>query len=80
MVQPQWWNILYKKRGYMKKILLLSSILMMAIWIAGYFIFRLAFAIHILLVVSVLLYIRSLLYTEETATQKYFRVNSRRNN
>jgi hypothetical protein len=64
----------------MKKILLLSSILIMAIWIAGYFIFRLSFGIHILLVLSVFLYIRSLLYTEETTTQKYFRVKSRRSN
>ncbi len=57
----------------MKKILLLCSITVITLWIIGYFILKLPPAIHILLAVSILIYIRSLLVISDSATQKYYR-------
>jgi hypothetical protein len=64
----------------MKKMLLLSSIILVGIWITGFFIFRFPPAIHILLALSVLVYVRSLLHAAETPTQKYYRAKSRKTN
>lgn len=56
----------------MKKILLSLSIIIMTIWIVGFFILKLPPAVHILLVLSVLIYIRSLLHITDSTAQKYY--------
>ena len=48
----------------MKKVLFIVSLLLMTLWIAGVFLWHLAPAIHIVLVLAVLVYIRSLLTVE----------------
>ena len=59
----------------MKKILLLLSITIITLWIIGFFILKLPPAIHILLAVSILVYIRSLWADNDPAAQKYYRTN-----
>lgn len=56
----------------MKKILLLLSITVMTVWIIGFFILRMPPAVHVLLALSIVLYIRSLVHISTTATQKYY--------
>ena len=58
----------------MKKILFLLSIIILTVWIVGYFILKLPAAVHLLLFVSILLYIRSLVCISDTRLQKYYRV------
>lgn len=56
----------------MKKIFLLLSITVMTAWIIGFFILRMPAAVHVLLALSIVLYIRSLLHVSSTAVQKYY--------
>ncbi len=53
----------------MKKVLLWLSIIIMTVWIIGFFILKLPSAVHILLVLSLLLYIRSLLHINDSPTE-----------
>jgi len=46
----------------MKKLLFLSSIVLMTVWIIGVFMMKASAPIHFFLFVSLLLYIRSLMY------------------
>jgi uncharacterized sodium:solute symporter family permease YidK len=62
----------------MKKIMLLLSIILVTLWIAGFFLMNLHPAVHIVLAVAILLYIRSLLLVNDTATQKYYRPKKER--
>jgi uncharacterized sodium:solute symporter family permease YidK len=62
----------------MKKIMLLLSIILVTLWIAGFFLMKLHPAVHIVLAVAILLYIRSLLLVNDTATQKYYRAKKER--
>ncbi len=64
----------------MKKKLLLASILTLILWIMGFLVLRLPASVHILLALSALLYVRSLLHTSESATQKYYRTKNRNTN
>lgn len=56
----------------MKKILLSLSIIIMTFWIVGFFVLDLPPAVHLLLVVSILIYIRSLLHITDSTAQKYY--------
>jgi uncharacterized sodium:solute symporter family permease YidK len=56
----------------MKKVLLLLSISIITLWIIGFFILKLPPAIHILLAVSILIYIRSLWAVNNPGAQKYY--------
>lgn len=57
----------------MKRTLMLLSITIMTLWIIGFFILKLPSSVHILLVISLLVYIRSLLYISSSPTEKYYR-------
>lgn len=50
----------------MKKILFISSLVLMAAWIVGVFILKAPALIHVLLVLSLILYIRTLLVQSAT--------------
>jgi 1,4-dihydroxy-2-naphthoate octaprenyltransferase len=56
----------------MKKVLMLLSISIMTLWIVCFLILKMPPAIHILLIVSLLLYIRSLLHINSSVTQKFY--------
>lgn len=56
----------------MKKILLLLSVMVMTVWIIGFFILKLPPAVHVLLALSIVLYIRSLVHINSSATEKFF--------
>jgi hypothetical protein len=56
----------------MKKAFLLLSITVMTAWIIGFFILRMSPAVHVLLALSIVLYIRSLVHIGSTPAQKYF--------
>jgi hypothetical protein len=49
----------------------------MTLWIIGYFILKLPPAIHLLLALSLLVYIRSLLHISSSSTEKYYRAGKR---
>ncbi|MBK7562133.1 MAG: hypothetical protein IPP43_07840 [Chitinophagaceae bacterium] len=59
----------------MKKILLILSIVILSSWIVGYFILHLSPVVHILLALSLIFYIRSLLYITNSPSQKYYEAN-----
>ena len=61
----------------MKKILLLLSIIIMTLWIIGFFILKLPMGIHLLLALSLLIYIRSLLHISPSVSEKYYRTEKR---
>lgn len=48
----------------MKKILFISSLLLLTAWIAGAFIFKASAIVHVLLLLSGIVYIRSLIIRE----------------
>jgi multisubunit Na+/H+ antiporter MnhC subunit len=52
---------------------MLLSITIMTLWIIGFFILKLPMAVHLLLALSILIYIRSLLHISSSVTQKYYR-------
>ena len=56
----------------MKKVLLLLSITIMTVWIIGFFILRLSSPVHILLLLAILVYIRSLICVDSSPAQKYY--------
>ncbi len=56
----------------MKKIFLLLSIIVMTAWIVGFFLLKTSSSIHVLLALSIVLYIRSLLQINTSVTQKYY--------
>ena len=56
----------------MKKFLFGLSVILMTVWIVGFFIFHLPPAVHILLVFSVVVYIRSLLHINDSISQKFY--------
>lgn len=60
----------------MKKILLLLSITLMTVWIIGFFILKLPSAIHIFPVLSILVYIRSVVFLESTETPKNYETHN----
>lgn len=55
----------------MKKALFLLSLAMMTVWIAGVFIFHAPPAIHIILVLSILAYIRSLMAVSDSPRNNF---------
>ncbi len=59
----------------MKKVLLGLSILLITLWIIGFFILKLPPVVHILIVLSILIYIRSLLYINNSPAQLYYGAN-----
>jgi hypothetical protein len=59
----------------MKKVLLGLSIILITLWIIGFFILKLPPVIHILIVLSLLIYIRSLLYINNSVSQIYYGAN-----
>ncbi len=59
----------------MKIVLLLMSSILITVWIIGFFILGLPPAIHILLAVSIVIYIRSIFSGNDSVTQKYYRVH-----
>ncbi len=56
---------------------MLLSITIMTLWIIGFFILKLPPVIHTLLLLSVLVYIRSLMYISASPAQKYYQGEKR---
>jgi len=52
---------------------MLLSIAIMTLWIIGFFILKLSMGVHLLLALSILIYIRSLLHISPSVTEKYYR-------
>lgn len=48
----------------MKRALFILSLVLMTAWIVGVFLFKASFGIHVLLVLSILAYLRSLMIVE----------------
>jgi hypothetical protein len=62
-------NFLLNNSFYMKKTLLVLSITTMTLWIIGFFILKLPPVVHIFLATSLLIYVRSLLYINNSSSQ-----------
>lgn len=61
----------------MKKTLFGLSILLITVWVIGFFILKISSVIHVLIVLSIFIYIRSLLYSNNSAMQAYYGIGNK---
>jgi 1,4-dihydroxy-2-naphthoate octaprenyltransferase len=56
----------------MKKTLFALSILLIIVWVIGFFLLKMSSVVHVLIFLSFFIYIRSLLYNNNSTMQAYY--------